>query len=173
MHTYPSSQGVNPVVLYGRMMLGEVSYAVLQAADLVRLVVEQDMQVAFIETRIKRGPTSYDGPSYVEFQAGLGTVQWSISAAQAGALPTQWQSVTGGANASRIRTPLRRWGVSRQRRFEEDRLLDCWLGLEGLLGGARTHIARAVAPAAASALGLNATQQAARNRPCGIVRSAQ
>jgi hypothetical protein len=85
----PEFQGVDPVALYGRMMLGEVSYAVLQAADLVRLVVEQDMEVAFIETRIKRGPTSYDGPSYIEFRAGLRSVQWSITAAQAGALPTQ------------------------------------------------------------------------------------
>ena len=41
-------------------------------------------------------------------------------------------ALSRGPNAARVRFPLHRHGITAERHFEEDRLIDYWIGLEGL-----------------------------------------
>ncbi len=156
----PQPYGLDLIALYEPLHLGELSYQAIQAADLVRLTGHPDLQLAFIDTEIRLNGSSITAPSFVEYRPGLADQQWSISTAQAARLPAQWTSITTGPNAARIRMPLRRWGASRQRRYDEDKLLDCWIALEGLFPGAKSYIAIWVAQQMALLLSLNVAQQA-------------
>jgi Apea-like HEPN len=151
--------GLDVLSLYQPLQLGELSYQAIQAADLVRLVVHQDLQLAFIDTEVRLDRSSVTAPAFMEYSPGLGVQPWSISAVQAAHLPGYWASITSGRNAARIRMPLRRWGASRQRRYDEDKLLDSWIAMEGLFPGGRTRIGLWVAGQMVTHLNLNATQQ--------------
>ena len=58
--------------------------------------------------------------------------RWELSEAQGTTLTDWWPRVTAGPNTELLRWPLRRFGVSRQRAFGEDRLVDLTIALEGI-----------------------------------------
>jgi hypothetical protein len=61
--------------------------------------------------------------------------RWELTEAQAATLADWWPNVTSGPNSRVLRWPLRRFGVSRQRAFGEDRLVDLAIALEGIFTG--------------------------------------
>ena len=66
------------------------------------------------------------------FRSGLIQQEWSLPRAVIGDLDRDWLSLTLRPNAAAMLFPLRRLGVGCQCHFDEDRLLDYWIGLEGL-----------------------------------------
>ena len=107
-----------------------------QALDLVKLLASVPVAMAFSEVRIKTSRGHYsqsiNSVSMTGFPAGLVGQKWSLAQQEVDALPGLWQNLVAGPNASTLRFALRRWGSALQRKWPEDRLIDLWIGLEGL-----------------------------------------
>jgi len=107
------------------------------AVDLVRLYCAPDIQIAFLERQliVERDGGNLINMStlYEQFRSRFVTLGWQLGSSCIGDLRLAWQGATMGPNAGHVRFPLRRAGVAAQRQFDEDRLIDCWIGLEGLL----------------------------------------
>ena len=117
---------------------GQLRFLSEAVADVIRLTGPDDpIQVALIEVVLVTG----DGPIAFTSNAMLtpGGFQWrrseerfTVSADQEATLATWWSRLTSGPNAELLRWPVRRFGVSRQRAFDEDRLVDLTIALEGI-----------------------------------------
>jgi hypothetical protein len=115
--------------------LDELTNATSQCVDLLKLFASPRAQSPFGENVI-----SYHGARreeermtlYQPFRGGAIGVDWIITDELVASMPGLWTNLVTGGNATQVRFPLRRWGMSVQRQWEEDRLIDLWIGLEGL-----------------------------------------
>jgi hypothetical protein len=116
--------------------LGELTFRAWQSVDLLKLVVSPKMQTPLTEILLR-----YEGKeradldqmtSYPGFRAASMGHRWTITQSDSKELPALWWNLTQGGNALQIRFPLRRWGISIQRHWPEDQLIDQWIGLESL-----------------------------------------
>lgn len=117
------------------MGLDELTHAISQCVDLVKLFSAPKAQSPFAEALLRyQGLDANDDHMtfYHPFRAGAIGADWAISEGQASRLPTLWRNLVEGGNAAQVRFPLRRWGMSVQRQWDEDRLIELWIGLEGL-----------------------------------------
>jgi hypothetical protein len=117
------------------MGLDELTYAISQCVDLVKLFSAPNAQSPFAEALLRyRGFGAEDDHMtfYHPFRAGAIGADWAVTEDLASRLPTLWTNLLGGGNSAKVRFPLRRWGMSVQRQWDEDRLIDLWIGLEGL-----------------------------------------
>ncbi len=116
--------------------LDELMYASGQCVDLLKLFASPNAQSPFGEAlvRYRGGHHGEDDTMtmYHPFRAGAIGADWVISEELATRLPDLWTNLITGGNAAQLRFPLRRWGMSVQRQWDEDRLIDLWIGLEGL-----------------------------------------
>jgi hypothetical protein len=120
---------------YKAIDLERRSLRVYQVIDLMRLLVEAEIQIAFAEvwipSRIPRAGSCET--RYAELTNRVRpTDPWSLSPSVANTLRRYWESLTAGPNAARLTLPLRRFGLSATRRWDEDRLIDAWVALESL-----------------------------------------
>jgi hypothetical protein len=118
------------------MGLDDLTFASGQCVDLLKLFASPNAQSPFGEGLIRSlsGHHRTEGTMtfYQPFRAGLIGSDWSITEVLAARLPELWTNLLAGGNAPQVRFPLRRWGMSVQRQWDEDRLIDLWIGLEGL-----------------------------------------
>jgi hypothetical protein len=110
-------------------------------ADLVRIVAPTEPVQVPLQELVIVGVEGDGGFSAQEhrsislitgFQLRHARDRWELAEAQVAALVDWWPAVASGPNSELLRWPLRRFGVSRQRAFEEDRLVDLAIALEGI-----------------------------------------
>jgi len=116
--------------------LHDIGFRATQAADVMRLLVEPNLQVVCEEQLV----TVESGNRTMRlrertapgFRQRYRELRWGLNAAFAPRVAAAWKSAADGPNGSVIRFPLRRLGIATQRPFAEDHLIDLWVGLDGL-----------------------------------------
>jgi hypothetical protein len=161
---------------YRVLELAPLSFRADQCIDLLKLIVDPKLGMAFSERFVQyQGYTNESNHvlSMNEFRAAQIGHAWSISASQARALAGHWRNLIEGPNATVVRFPLRRWSASTQRRWDEDRLIDCWIGLEGLFKRRNESLAipEAIAPRVARLLGREQGVESVRLRNSYNIRN--
>lgn len=130
--------------------LDEVPFALAEAVSLMRLIVERRAQVAVTEVNIllvedglyRTHHHVWVVPGFLQRYLNL---RWSATVVQISALRFGWPKVRSGPNTNSLRVPLRRCGLSRDRPFGDERLIDLWVGLEAFfkLKASRAALGRA------------------------------
>lgn len=142
------------------MGLNELTFAVTQCVDLLKLFISPNAQTPLGEALVRSRSGHYRQEEtmtmYQPFRASAIGVDWSISEEFATRLPELWANLIVGGNAEQVRFPLRRWGMSVQRQWDEDRLIDLWIGMEGLFkrDGEVRNVPEKIAPRVRDLLGL-------------------
>lgn len=117
----------------------ELDIASIAAVDVLRLAIANaSIQCPLTESILVATDGHYTrrhhGRSTPGFLWRHSEDRWQLSVSDAAILADLWQNYVNGPNRSKVRWPLRRFGVAAQRPFVEDRLVDRIIALEAIFG---------------------------------------
>lgn len=118
--------------------LDALTFRAAQVADVLRLVVEPNLQslVQEVDVTVSRlgqlDKVSRHSWVPLDFLWRHLFLTWSLRPERVADVTRTWTQVALGPNAETIRLPLRRLGIATARPFDEDHLIDLWVALDGL-----------------------------------------
>ncbi len=102
--------------------------------DALRLVTDSDIMVLFTQTQSHGGPSLHGtqtSPTTIPYWRAFGP-PIVITQDQSAQLVKIYRRISDSPNAERITLARTRWSITAERLTLEDKLLDCWIGLESL-----------------------------------------
>ncbi len=102
--------------------------------DALRLVTDSDIIILFTQTQSHGGPGVHGTqtvPTSIPYWRIFGPTI-VITEEQSAQLIKLYHRITDSPNAERISLARTRWSITAERSTPEDKLIDCWIGLESL-----------------------------------------